>query len=300
MDKLDILQKYTSLSVPQSQQLLDLASGDIKLALRLYLIRNPSHQSSAFPTNLISSPQYELTSTNISESSSNIDLESICHPIHTPFSFISDLMLNHKREGTMKQDETMRCAICLCDFEEQDTSILRMGRCNDHFFHKECLESCQGDSEHIKCPICGQIYGVMIGDMTKGTLSIYYFHPGVIPCDGYEDVGTYQIYYRFPDGIKGDTNFTGTKRVAFFPDTREATEVMRLFLMCFERRLSFTVGTSVTTGRENCVIWNGVHHKTCPSGGAANFGYPDLSYFSRVKEELAAKGIFPINDSSNV
>ena len=39
----------------------------------------------------------------------------------------------------------------------------------------------------------------------------------------------------------------------------------------------------------NCVIWNGVHHKTNLGGGASHYGYPDST---RVKEELAVKGIF--------
>jgi len=43
------------------------------------------------------------------------------------------------------------------------------------------------------------------------------------------------------------------------------------------------VGRSVTTGLDNQVVWNGIHHKTSMSGGAANFGYPDPTYFNRVK-----------------
>lgn len=39
-------------------------------------------------------------------------------------------------------------------------------------------------------------------------------------------------------------------------------------------------------------IWNGVHHKTVPHGGPENHGYPDPTYLDRVKEELAALGVF--------
>ena len=69
----------------------------------------------------------------------------------------------------------------------------------------------------------------------------------------------------------------------------------------FKRKVLFTIGTSVTTGMSNCVIWNGVHHKTSTTGGkererlmigGAYYGYPDDTYFNRVKEELAAKGIY--------
>jgi len=44
-------------------------------------------------------------------------------------------------------------------------------------------------------------------------------------------------------------------------------------------------------GFDNSIIWNGVHHKTNISGGTSCYGYPDDSYFSRVKSELNAKGI---------
>ena len=59
--------------------------------------------------------------------------------------------------------------------------------------------------------------------------------------------------------------------------------MLKLLKLGFSRRLLFTIGTSVTTGMSNCVIWNGVHHKTNISGGASHYGYPDGTYFTRVK-----------------
>ena len=47
----------------------------------------------------------------------------------------------------------------------------------------------------------------------------------------------------------------------------------------------------MTTGLDNQIVWNGIHHKTSLTGGVATFGYPDDTYLKRVKEELAAKGI---------
>ena len=76
--------------------------------------------------------------------------------------------------------------------------------------------------------------------------------------------------------------------------------MLSLLKISFNRRLTFTVGTSVTTGRSNVVVWNGVHHKTALGGGAAYFGYPDPTYFNRLSLEMAAKGItlkdIPIKD----
>ena len=85
--------------------------------------------------------------------------------------------------------------------------------------------------------------------------------------------------------------FSGTHRHAYLPDNAEGREVLGLLQVCFQRRMTFTVGRSLTTGCDNVVTWNGVHHKTSTNGGPAYFGYPDDGYFFRVKEELKAKGI---------
>jgi deltex-like protein len=69
--------------------------------------------------------------------------------------------------------------------------------------------------------------------------------------------------------------------------------VLELLREAFNRKLTFTVGRSVTTGLDNQIVWNGIHHKTSTSGGAHSFGYPDPTYLKRVKEELAFKGIVP-------
>jgi hypothetical protein len=68
-------------------------------------------------------------------------------------------------------------------------------------------------------------------------------------------------------------------------------QVLALLRRAFDQRLTFTVGTSITTGMSDCVIWNGIHHKTSPAGGPARFGYPDPGYLGRVRDELKAKGI---------
>jgi deltex-like protein len=79
--------------------------------------------------------------------------------------------------------------------------------------------------------------------------------------------------------------------MAFLPNNPEGRELLALLRTAFNRKLVFTVGRSVTTGQDNVVVWNGIHHKTSMYGGATSFGWPDPTYFSRVKEELAAKGI---------
>ena len=56
------------------------------------------------------------------------------------------------------------------------------------------------------------------------------------------------------------------------------------------RRLTFTIGTSVTTGEPDVVVWNEIHHKTEMTNRSGH-GYPDPNYLSNVTLELAAHGV---------
>ena len=128
----------------------------------------------------------------------------------------------------------------------------------------------------------------MTGDQPDGTMTVNLDKNMV--CQGYHR-GTIIISYHFPSGKRNGKAYTGTSRTAYLPNTPEGNEVLELLREAFNRKLTFTVGRSVTTGLDNQVVWNGIHHKTNTSGGASHFGYPDPTYLTRVKEELAFKGI---------
>ncbi len=106
---------------------------------------------------------------------------------------------------------------------------------------------------------------------------------------------TIVISYHLPDGTSTENGerYSGTSRVAYLPNDKDGVEVLSLLVEAFRRKLTFAVGMSQTTGAKNTVVWQGIHHKTSPSGGTSCFGYPDPSYFSRVKDELAARGLTP-------
>ncbi len=57
------------------------------------------------------------------------------------------------------------------------------------------------------------------------------------------------------------------------PKNKEGHLVLGMLILAFIRRLTFLVGTSLTTGSKDTVVWAGIHHKTSLSGGA--FGFPD-------------------------
>lgn len=175
------------------------------------------------------------------------------------------------------------------NYLEETINVVLLDKCTDHFFHIECLSLLIGDKDNFRCPNCSMIYGILIGDMPYGTMTAYISKN--THCDGYKKNGTIIINYYFPDG---DT-YSGTIRECYLPDTKEGREILGLLKVAFDRKLSFTIGTSVTTGQTNTTVWNGIHHKTNIRGGPTRFGYPDPTYFNRVQEELAVKGVSKSN-----
>ena len=109
-----------------------------------------------------------------------------------------------------------------------------------------------------------------------------------------------------PSGIQGPEHphpgqtyyAVGFPRVCYLPDTEHGRRVLRLLQIAFERRLIFTIGRSVTTGREDVVTWNGIHHKTELGPSVSGHGYPDVTYLDRTIAELATHGVSDGNPST--
>jgi len=193
----------------------------------------------------------------------------------------------------MTPEDDCHCPICLNTFDETRKGY-QLSECK-HIFHKHCLAKCY--KGFIICPSCGLIYGTRKGTQPPGTMQISKLPPGKAPLSGYENIGTIKINYAFSNGIQSQKHpnpgkhFSGTRRTAYLPDNKEGNDLLKLFKIAFDRKLIFRIGTSVTTGEENTVVWNGIHMKTSLSGGPTNFGYPDDTYFDRVKEELKDFGV---------
>jgi len=60
--------------------------------------------------------------------------------------------------------------------------------------------------------------------------------------------------------------YHGTQRRAYLPNNDEGKDIAQLLRRAFDAKLIFTVKRSATTGRDNCVIWNDIHHKTSITG----------------------------------
>ncbi|XP_048249660.1 uncharacterized protein LOC124119043 [Haliotis rufescens] len=178
------------------------------------------------------------------------------------------------------------CVICLSPMT--DPVKLKCG----HQFCKQCVDN----AFKIKavCPVCKMKCGEITGNMPPGTMRdrVDYFD---LP--GYKGCGTIIITYAFNDGHQTEEHpdpgqwYRGFTRTAYLPNNAEGQKVLSLLKVAWKRRLTFTIGRSVTMGRDSCITWNEIHHKTSTSGGPTNHGYPDPDYLRRVQEELADQGV---------
>ncbi len=141
------------------------------------------------------------------------------------------------------------------------------------------------NGDYIKCAICETTYGERIGDMPDGIMK---WRTSNIQLEGFNKK-SFEIYYHFDHGKINNVNYSGTSRTAYLPDNKEGKNILKMLIQSFMRRMTFIVGTSLTTGLQNTVVWAGIHHKTSPYGGP--FGYPDKTYFFRVQEELKVRNI---------
>jgi deltex-like protein len=56
-------------------------------------------------------------------------------------------------------------------------------------------------------------------------------------------------------------------RLAYLPNNPAGKEVLGLLRKAFDAGLTFTIGRSTTTGREDVITWNDIHHKTSTNPG---------------------------------
>ncbi|KAE8293422.1 putative E3 ubiquitin-protein ligase DTX3 [Larimichthys crocea] len=178
------------------------------------------------------------------------------------------------------------CAICLDKIQGKKTL-----KCL-HSFCSECIDSVFKFKP--ACPICNTYHGEYTGTQPEGTMTVT---QSWLNLPGFEHCGCIVIQYSFPSGIQGPEHpnpgvrYSGTSRTAYLPDCKEGQKVLKLLKKAFDRRLIFTIGRSVTTGLNNVITWNDIHHKTNIDGGPQSFGYPDPDYLFRVQEELRLKGV---------
>eukprot|EP00794_Sanderia_malayensis_P014339 gene14339-15835_t len=203
-------------------------------------------------------------------------------------------------------EKTSECSICLEKLTEHsssfgknsDNSVIELNKCK-HKFHECCLEALyeNGNKDSsLQCPICKTIHGTKHGDQPPGHMTVTRMSRSV---PGYERHGSIQITYDIRSGTRGPTDpnpgspYTamGFPRIAYLPDNHKGNTVLKLLQTAWNRKLIFTIATSVTTGSPNCVVWNEIHHKTEGFSNSSGHGYPDPNYLDNVLQELKSQGV---------
>ena len=181
------------------------------------------------------------------------------------------------------------CPICLAPLKEGGP-IKSTGVC-EHVFHSNCIKDALEQSH--KCPVCRAVIKKKLGPCPNGYM--YVQTKKNMHCAGYPGCGTIEIKYELLAGLQGPqhqnpgTPYYGDYRNAYLPDNDAGRRVLELFKEAWKMKLTFTVGRSLSSGRNNVITWNDIHHKTSPRGGP--YGYPDATYLERVTEDLHALGV---------
>ena len=191
--------------------------------------------------------------------------------------------------------ETHTCPVCL-DSLEEGVVALPCGHTLHATCGRELVLQGQGGPGCLQCPECQAVHGTRTGTQPTGGQMAWTTLDSPLP--GHPDSGTLAIQYSFPPGVQGPEHplpgapylAHGFPRTAFLPDTPQGRAVLHGLRVAFRRRLTFTVGRSLTSGLEGCVTWADIHHKTQQEG---LHGFPDPSYLLRVEEELMERGVTP-------
>ena len=152
-----------------------------------------------------------------------------------------------------------------CVINDEKFKVLKC-KCKNYICNK-----CFNKLVTPKCPFCAQLFGILCGNQpTNGTMNVTcsnFTLPGFNDCNS-----TIKIDYNIPSGVQGKdhpnpgVSYLGAQRTAYLPNNNEGKRALELLKRAFDQRLIFTVGRSVTTGQDNIVTWNDIHHKTNISG----------------------------------
>lgn len=178
------------------------------------------------------------------------------------------------------------CTVCLERLDEVQATVVRLVDCR-HKFHGSCIETALSHSK--RCPTCRKPVGKPQGSMPSGTMAIEWRYD--LTCSGFTP-GTIMIRYRIQAGFQKQYHqnpgllHSGADRIAYLPDNKEGNRLLKRLKYAFSSGLTFTVGTSLTSGTPNSVTWASIHHKTSLASGV--HGFPDEGYFLNANEELDA------------
>lgn len=181
----------------------------------------------------------------------------------------------------------------ICHHTLSNHNCVALARCQ-HVFHDDCIQ--RALKAKLQCPVCRLQYGVRQGTSPSGKMNVY--QQLLTTCSGHPK-GTIVIEYDMLSSTQreyhpnpGDRHASKFVR-AYLPITLDGQDLLRRLKYAFVHGLTFSVGTSATSGRDNVVTWASVHHKTSTGGGVQRHGYPDADYLNNCNCELDGLGVPP-------
>ena len=144
------------------------------------------------------------------------------------------------------------CVLCLDRLRKRQCVALTA--CN-HVFHKGCID--RAFKSKPSCPVCRVNIGSPQGKSPSGTMTV---HTSAIRCTGYQEQsilinynikgGKQKSYHDNPGSRHG-----GKVVTAYLPNNADGLSLLKRLKYSFLHGLSFTVGTSVTTGIKDQCTW---------------------------------------------
>ena len=246
----------------------------------------------------------------------NDEWTDICEDYDSELEAGQQVLLNYESNQNENADEFFisvpvdqvnsddDCDICLEKLNNGNT-VSKLTRCV-HVFHTECIQKASEFTQ--RCPICRVCGPNMEGNCPPGRMTWKVIDnlketPEYESCEdmkehlaGYEDCKVIKIEYEMNEGFQDDRHpnpgvwYDGTSRDAYLPDNSEGNRVLEMLKVAWKMKKTFTIGRSLTSGMDNQITWNDIHHKTNAFPNT-QFGYPDATYLTRVVEDMKAMGI---------
>uniref|UniRef100_A0A7S3LBR7 RING-type E3 ubiquitin transferase n=1 Tax=Amphora coffeiformis TaxID=265554 RepID=A0A7S3LBR7_9STRA len=152
------------------------------------------------------------------------------------------------------------CPICLAAMTaEKGCCAVTLKQCG-HWFHRSCIDQALQTNSY-KCPVCRkQVGDAARGTMPSGILQIY--HCPFQDCgQDYRGMGCYRLLYQMEGGVQKTYHpnpgvpYDAANRKAYIPKVPQGDDLLKRLKYAFQHGLTFTIGTSLTTGRPNRIVW---------------------------------------------
>ena len=145
------------------------------------------------------------------------------------------------------------CVICMEKLKKR-RKCAALSKCK-HVFHKQCLEL--AFKSKPQCPVCRISVGEAQGKSPSGTMTVFV---SPIRCSGFSE-DSITITYNMPSGTQmsyhdnPNTRHSSKFVSGYLPYNNDGRALLKRLKFAFMHGLTFTVGTSATSGQTNQITW---------------------------------------------